>query len=399
MPVMDGYEVCRRLKSNPELRPIPVIMVSAGNTDDDVIAGLDAGADDYVSKPFSARIVESRVRSALRVKELHDECIRSNELLEEAKQAAEAANQAKSEFLSNMSHEIRTPMTAILGFTEVLAGNVTEPENVDAVKTIAHNGRHLLEVLNDILDLSKIESGKLCVEQLECSPCQVLADVASLMRVRASAKSLPLEVEYEGPIPCTIQSDPTRLRQILINLLGNAIKFTKSGKIRVVTRLVDTQSDQPKIQFDVIDTGIGMTEEQVGKLFQPFVQADSSTTRNFGGTGMGLTISIRLAEMLGGDVQVRSAAGEGSTFSATVSTGPLKGLKLLDSPNEIESSTSQVFKRTDDEDTRLDCRVLLAEDGPDNQRLISFILKWIPARSASQSGCGSWYALRSRPTR
>jgi PAS domain S-box-containing protein len=153
--------------------------------------------------------------------------------LARARDSAEAANRSKSEFLANMSHEIRTPMTAILGFSELLLGNVSDPENIDGLKTIQRNGEHLLEIINDILDISKIESGKLKVEKIECSPLEVIADVASLMRLRSSVKGLPLEITYNGPIPQFIQTDPTRLRQILINLIGNAIKFTEVGKIRM----------------------------------------------------------------------------------------------------------------------------------------------------------------------
>ncbi len=291
-----------------------------------------------------------------------------------AREAAEASNQAKTEFLANMSHEIRTPMTAILGFSEVVLGNVSDPQNIEGLKTIQRNGEYLLKIINDILDISKIESGKLEVEQIECSPCQVLSDVASLMRVRASATGLPLEVEYEGPMPQHIRSDPTRLRQILFNLIGNAIKFTEVGKVQVVARLLDAGSDEPKMQFDIVDTGIGMTDQQIGKLFQPFVQADTSTTREFGGTGLGLTISKRLAEMLGGNIQVHSTPGEGSIFSVTVSTGSLEGVTLVDNMTDAEASTERVAKPTI-ADIRLACRILLAEDGPDNQRLISFILK------------------------
>ena len=179
--------------------------------------------------------------------------LESNNLaLEQLNQAVETANRAKSEFLANMSHEIRTPMTAILGFSEILMESMKEQEQLDVVTIIKQNGEHLLGIINDILDLSKIDAGKLEVEHIQCSPCQILSEVVSLMRVRANAKNLPLEIEYDGPIPQSIQSDPTQLRQILINLTGNAIKFTEVGKVRLVARLLDAQSDEPKMQFEVI---------------------------------------------------------------------------------------------------------------------------------------------------
>jgi PAS domain S-box-containing protein len=311
----------------------------------------------------------------------------NNLVLEESNQAAETANRAKSEFLANMSHEIRTPMTAILGFLEVLQENITccsicgehgscqlRQQNKIHIETISANGAHLIGIINDILDLSKIEAGKLEVEQIQCSPCQILSEVVSLMRVRTSAKNLPLEIEYDGPIPQNIRSDPTRLRQILVNLAGNAVKFTEVGKVRLVARLMDAQSDQPKMQFEVADSGVGMTEEQIANLFQPFQQADTSTTRKFGGTGLGLTISRRLAEKLGGDITVKSTLGQGSTFTVTVGTGPLDGVKLLDYPTEAQLP-ADFDKKPAAPKIKLDCRVLLAEDGPDNQRLISFLLK------------------------
>jgi len=298
----------------------------------------------------------------------------SNVALEKSNDKANAATRAKSEFLANMSHEIRTPMTAILGFADILLKNVTDERQLEAAATIRQNGEYLLEIINDILDLSKIEAGKLEVETIECSPCQLLAELSSLMRVRAKAGNLGLHIEYDGPIPRTIQSDPTRLRQILINLVGNAIKFTKTGEVRVVARVVDHQSDQPKMQFEVIDSGIGMTDKQIESLFKPFCQADTSTTRQYGGTGLGLTISKRLAEQLGGDITVKSVSGEGSTFTATVTTGLLDGVELLTTPTEVEISTTK-DKATTAGESELDCRVLVAEDGHVNQRLITLLLK------------------------
>ena len=288
-----------------------------------------------------------------------------------------SANRAKSEFLANMSHEIRTPMTAILGFTEnLLERDQSESEKLNAIHTIRRNGDYLLIIINDILDLSKIEADKMTVEHITCEPCRIVAEVASLMRVRADAKGLPFEIEYIGAIPETIRSDPTRLRQILINLVGNAIKFTEDGGVRLVTRLVD-DGDEPRLQFDVIDTGRGMTTEQVATLFQPFSQADASTTRKFGGTGLGLTISKRFAELLGGGIDVvETTEGVGTRFRTTVATGPLEGVNMIEDP--MSATVVAVAATTDARIAPPDLqgyRILLAEDGPDNQRLISHVLK------------------------
>ena len=301
--------------------------------------------------------------------------------LERSRAAAEAANRAKSEFLANMSHEIRTPMTAILGFAEnLLDVDQTKSQREKCVHTIQRNGNNLLAIINNILDLSKIEACKMTVECRDCQPCRIIAEVSSLMRVRAGAKGVSLNIEYVGAIPDTIQSDPTRLRQILINLIGNAIKFTEVGDVRLITRFVD-DADNPCLQFDVIDTGRGMTEEQKAKLFQPFMQADNSTTRQFGGTGLGLTISKRFAEMLGGDITVvATERGAGSTFRAAVATGPLDGVKMLDDPMlatfvaDADADNAVAVARALRSDIQ-GCRILLAEDSPDIQRLIAFFLK------------------------
>ncbi len=294
------------------------------------------------------------------------------EQLEEAHVVAEQANLAKSEFLANMSHEIRTPMTAILGFADILAEDAEKPAEIEAISTIKRNGTYLLKIINDILDLSKIEAGKFSVDKRRCSACQIVSDVASLMRVPASAKQLPLVVEYVGPIPEFIECDSTRLRQVLINLIGNAIKFTQTGRVRVVVSYLDSDR-RPRLQFDIVDTGIGMTQEELQRLFQPFTQADASTSRRFGGTGLGLTISQRLAEMMEGSVTVESAPGHGSTFRLIIPTGNMEGVRMLADPSEAGVSKAEVARSTPTCDIK--SRVLLAEDGLDNQRLISFVLK------------------------
>jgi signal transduction histidine kinase/ABC-type phosphate/phosphonate transport system substrate-binding protein len=309
---------------------------------------------------------------------------RKEEEVAKARDEAEGANRVKSEFLANMSHEIRTPMTAILGFADILLENVTNGEQLDAVAIIKRNGEHLIGILNDILDLSKIEAGKFEIEKISCSPCKILAEVVSLMRVQAEAKNLHMEVEHDGPMPESIQSGPTHLKQILINLVANAIKFTEIGKIRLVTHLVDIESKEPKMQFKLIDSGIGMSEEQIASLFKPFSQVDTSTTRKQGGTGLGLAISKRLAKKLGGDIAVESTIGKGSTFTVTIKTGSLDGVPLINCPVKFQTSATldkaRAPKKQAEETQataklKLDCRILLAEDGPDNQRLISYLLE------------------------
>jgi signal transduction histidine kinase/ActR/RegA family two-component response regulator len=284
---------------------------------------------------------------------------------------AQAANVAKSEFLANMSHEIRTPMTAILGYADMLyeLGDISRaPDNrVDAIQTIQRNGNHLLELLNDLLDLSRIESGKLTVECISCSPAKILCDVEHLMRVRADEKQIELDVRTEGIVPAFVLSDPTRIRQIIVNLLGNAIKFTERGSVTVVSRFAATP--ESVMEVDVVDTGIGMTAAAQARLFEPFMQADSSTSRRFGGTGLGLIISRRLAELLGGDVRiVRSEPNVGTCIRFQMPLEPDR-TKLQDTA-EAAGETEQVRKTEAVVKPLAGLRLLVAEDGRDNQRLI-----------------------------
>jgi CheY-like chemotaxis protein/nitrogen-specific signal transduction histidine kinase len=286
--------------------------------------------------------------------------------------AAEPANHAHSQFLANISHEMRTPLTAILGFAEALLEPDLDPaERLAAIHTIRANGEHLLGLMNDILDVAKIEAGKMTCERIVCDPRRLITEVETLFRPRAVAQGLELSIEYQSAPPATIVTDPTRLRQILTNLLSNAVKFTARGRVRVMIAAARDGDGSPLLRFDVIDTGIGIAAEQAAALFVPFTQADPSTTRQFGGSGLGLSISRELARMLGGDVVlVTSRIGHGSHFRATVASGPLSDVSAPDQ-NATPAGALDAA-----EDVRLPpgCRLLLAEDGVDNRRLLLFIL-------------------------
>ena len=311
-----------------------------------------------------------------REKQMSVELEAAMEQLRAATRDAQAATRIKTEFLANMSHEIRTPMTAILGFSENLLDPELAPhERQMAIHTIRRNGEHLLQILNDILDISKIEAGKLEVERIDCSPVEIITDIHATMQTRAESKRLTFEIEGINDLPESIRTDPTRLRQILINLVSNAIKFTAGGAVRIATRIERHEGKRAQLRVDVIDTGIGISPDQMDRLFEPFTQADSSTTRRFGGTGLGLTISKRLATILGGDLSVSSKTGEGSTFTVTVEAEPLNAQPADRGKAAGKAASGKPTGwRSETDEQPLAARILLAEDGPDNQMLIRCIL-------------------------
>ncbi|SMP67247.1 hypothetical protein SAMN06265222_110124 [Neorhodopirellula lusitana] len=297
--------------------------------------------------------------------------------LEKAKILAENANRSRGEFLANMSHEIRTPMAAILGHADILKDHLKDPDNVQVVETIRRNGNFLLNIINDILDLSKIDAGKMEIEKHPVRPDGLLAEVRSLMDVRASEKGIPLLIEFDGPIPEVIETDAIRLRQVLLNLVGNAIKFTDKGKVKVVVAFVtkpDSVGNQTKAKrtdekrahyggnliFHITDTGIGIKPEDQQALFEPFVQADNTSTRTFGGTGLGLAICRRLAYALGGEVSLESEYGKGSKFTLSIDTeaiGPLVEPNLsldvaVEQPTEDITISANVLVVDDRRDIR-----------------------------------------------
>ena len=302
--------------------------------------------------------------------------VEREQALKVARNQADAANRAKSEFLANMSHEIRTPLTAILGFADVLRGDDKHaaPQHwIHNLDTISGAGKHLLSIINDILDLSKIEADKTTLELIETPLIEVLSEVERLLRPTATGKGVQLKARLSTPIPDRILCDPTRLRQILMNLVGNAVKFTEAGTIVIdasVTPPTATNANASLI-IDIEDTGRGIDVEQSPSLFQAFEQADNSVSRKHGGTGLGLTISRRLAMLLGGDVTlVRTELGKGSCFRLQVPLIPFQGSAFVHSiqtkdVTAVEMKTAKVS---------IQGRILLAEDGLDNQRLISFLL-------------------------
>ncbi len=295
------------------------------------------------------------------------------QLAHRARLEAESIGEAKATFLANMSHEFRTPLTAIMGFTDLLFDSgLPATERTAYLETIRRNSDHLLGVINDILDFSKIQAGELRIVREPCSVCRIVADVAATVRICALAKSIQLNVRYQFPIPETIQTDALRLRQILLNLAGNAVKFTDDGIVQLTVRADGLDAAEPFITIEVTDTGIGMNELQLSQVFRPFKQAVETATRRFGGTGLGLCISRHLAEMLGGELTVRSKLGEGSEFIFQCPVGDLTDVSLV---HDVQEALAEPERSPSNPLVALNGRILLAEDGPDNQRLIGLLLR------------------------
>lgn len=284
-----------------------------------------------------------------------------------AKASAEAANHLKSAFLANMSHEIRTPLGAMIGFAELLADpEISDLERTSSIDVLMRNGHQLAAIINDILDLSKVESGHISLEKIPANPVEIAREVISLLSVMAGEKNIILELKMGSEVPKTVHTDPIRLRQILTNIVGNAIKFTRVGRVVVKIAAVLRSESLTTVTFDVSDTGVGIPEHDVNKLFQVFSQADESITRKFGGTGLGLVLSKKLAQAMGGDVElVETQLNKGSVFRISI--------EATRGADAMETASSKILAPHRG-NALANVKVLLVEDSPDNQQLISRIL-------------------------
>jgi signal transduction histidine kinase len=361
MPGIDGMEVLKRIRERHTMAELPVIMVTAKDEKDDVVSALKMGANDYVTKPINFPEVKARVTTHLRLKNMQAE-------LKEAKDTALRASGAKSDFLASMSHEIRTPMNAIIGMSELLSETSLDTEQREYVQVLRSAGEALLDLINDILDISKIEAGRLELEQTDFDVRELVQTIYKIMSTRTWQKGIGLDYAVGEDVPSVLSGDPARLRQIIINLIGNSIKFTDKGGIKLKVDRDKSSEDGRTLLFTVSDTGIGIPPEKHETIFDKFSQADASTTRRYGGTGLGLAICRRLCEKMGGRIWVESVPGEGSSFKFTASFGTSEHLQEgIGRPASSSAPEGGPAARA--------LHILLADDAPQNRMLVQAYLK------------------------
>ncbi len=364
LPGMDGFEVCRRIKTNERLAPIPVLFISALNQTEDVLKGFDVGGADYVSKPFEELEVVARIKTLINLYQAQRQLSEKNRALEKATKLAESALEARSNFIASMSHDLRTPLTAIIGSIEMLMDDCAACSGNDKyglIQSVGVASRNQLALVNDILDMSKLEAGKFEINREPYDLKLLLDELYQMLEIRAKDNGVDLRISHQGIFPLLV-GDNQRITQILTNLVGNAIKFSEGGAVEVT---VVKEGDQ--LSIAVCDNGIGMSSSTVNKLFQPYEQGDSDISSRFGGTGLGLYISKQLAELMGGDISVQSREGEGSLFTLTL---PYQ----LANVNRVNQSQA-VGQTTAAQLQPLEGHVLIAEDTRELQMLEQRILE------------------------